>query len=512
MAERAEGTEAAPDGGADLKTPFRGSSLLLAGRFVAIGLNLLAHVALVRLLSENEYGSLSFALALMGLVANANLLGLGRAMSRFGPLYDTPEDRPRALGSLFVALGAITLGGLLLLALGHAFDGRWQPHVTSGALSAQLVTMLLVLVPLTAIDAVLEVVAAHFAGARAIFFRRHLMTPLLRLAIIGLVALMGWGVKALAICYVVAAIVGILAYAIILRASFVERGIRRPRRSELPVRSVLGYGSSMLLVDLAGVSILHLPAVVLEMERGSDAVAALRAVTPLATLVLIVVQTFRLLYVPLATRSFEEGGAARLSQVYWAGARWLALLTFPIFAICAFLPRELITLLIGDRYLNAAPLASIMALGYYLHAILGVNTLTLQALGKGAALRAVALAGISAAVAANLVLVPRYGALGAAISSTLTLFAHDAVNLVLAWRSGAIQRPERGFARPYLWVLAVSAALFGAVTLTAPSALVSIPAVVLAIGVVFAATRRELALGEWFPELRRIPVVGGWIG
>ncbi|MEL6431296.1 MAG: polysaccharide biosynthesis C-terminal domain-containing protein [Planctomycetota bacterium] len=435
-----------------LRRQVRGSSLLLAGRLVAIVLNLASHVALVRVLVPEDYGSLSFALALTGLVANVNLMGLARAMSRLVPLFDAPGTRARLGGALAVAVGTIALLGAVLLTLGVAFDGRWQPLFASNDTSARLLTLLLVLVPLTAVDAMLEVVAAATAGARAVFFRRHLMTPLLRLGLVLLAGFLGWSVETLALGYVAAGAVGVAAYALILRGALRERDVPRPGRADLPLRSVWGYAAPMLVVDLAGVSILHLPAIALERFHGSAAVAGLRAVLPLATLVMVVMHSFRLLYVPLATRTNEEQGLEELSAVHWAAVRWIGILSFPVFAVAAFLPEQVVPLLFGARYAEAAPLASIMALGYYLHAVLGVHALTLQALGRSRDLVWTAAAGIGASVAANLILVPRYSAVGAAVACVLTLVAHDAASLVLVWRSGLLVGPGRAAARPFLCV------------------------------------------------------------
>lgn len=494
----------------EMQGQLRGSSMLLAGRIIAIALNFLVQVLTVRFLTRDDYGSFSFALSIVALTANVNMLGLGRAMSRYGALYGEDEDSSNLVGAMFVSLGTIVMGGGILVAAALAWNGHWQPLVTENVLSQELLLLLVTLVPLTAIDAVLEVLAASFAGARAILVRRHFMTPLLRLAAVGLVMALGQGPRTLAVCYLAAAAFGVAAYLVILGRAFKRRKIALVLSGPLPARPVLGYGASMLLVDIAGVCILHLPAVALEIARGSTAVAGLRAVTPLATLTLVIFQSFKLLYVPLATRSFERGGRDSLTEIYWASARWLGLLTYPVFAACAFLSPYFVVLLFGEEYADASLLASIMTLGYYLHAILGVNTLTLQALGEGRRLRTTALAGIGTAVAANALLVPLYGAVGAAVATSLTLLAHDLTNLALVLRSGAVGRPARGFARPYVWVVLVSLALFLFVTLIEPPPWAACSAVTMGVVAVWRATRDALNLRDAFPELERIPLLR-WI-
>ncbi len=263
----------------------------------------------------------------------------------------------------------------------------------------------------------------------------------------------------------------------------------------------------MLMLDVAGVSILHLPAVVLEFVRGASAVAGLRAVVPLATLVLVVFQSMKLLYVPLATRSFERGGRDQLTEAYWSASTWIGLLSFPVFAICVFLSPLAVTTLFGEKYADASSLAAIMSIGYYLHAILGINTLTLQALGDGRSLRITAMAGIVTAIVANAILVPLFGAVGAAVATTATLLAHDFTNAFLVWRSGQIGRPPAGFFRPYAWILGITFVLFFGVTLAPVPAWAAVAAVTVGILVVWQSCRESLNLLDTFPELGKLPLL-----
>ncbi len=320
-----------------VNTELRGSMLLLGGRIVAIGLNFLVQIMMVRFLTRGQYGSFSFAISATALAGNLNLLGLARSMSRFGPLYGEHKDSTRLAQAILATLGTIVAVGGIVVAGALVLNGAWQPLLTDDVLSQELLILVIALIPLTAIDAVLEVLAATFAGARAIFIRRHLLTPILRLGAVLTVMLLGKGPKTLAIFYQLAAFAGIVAYVLILAKALRKRDVRWRMPDLGAAKPVLGYGMSMLLLDFAGVSVLHLPAVFLEYFRGASAVAGLRAVVPLATLVLVVFQSMKLLYVPLAARSLERGGRVKLTHAYWSTAQWIGLLSFPIFAVSVFL-------------------------------------------------------------------------------------------------------------------------------------------------------------------------------
>ena len=68
---------------ADEARHFRGSTLLVLGRFVGLGLDFVTQVLIVRALARTDYGAFAFALSVSSLAATVGLLGLDKTISRF---------------------------------------------------------------------------------------------------------------------------------------------------------------------------------------------------------------------------------------------------------------------------------------------------------------------------------------------------------------------------------------------------------------------------------------------
>jgi len=81
------------------------------------------------------------------------------------------------------------------------------------------------LAPLQALDDVLLGVFAVFSRPRAIFFRKYVLAPSMRLGAIAFVLLSQGSVSALAIGYVFGGLVGILAYVLMLSSTLRADGI-----------------------------------------------------------------------------------------------------------------------------------------------------------------------------------------------------------------------------------------------------------------------------------------------
>src|SRR5690554_4685934 len=73
----------------------RGSSLLLLGRIIAMGLNFGVQIVTVRYLAKSDYGALAFALSVVSMATSGVLLGLDKSVARFVPIYQEQRDYNR---------------------------------------------------------------------------------------------------------------------------------------------------------------------------------------------------------------------------------------------------------------------------------------------------------------------------------------------------------------------------------------------------------------------------------
>src|SRR5690349_10240118 len=100
-------TQAVGDSATVARNQIRGSSLLVAGNILSLGITFLPHLFLVRYLSTEGYGHLAYALSLVA-ACKTYALGFNEALSRFVPIHHTKHDYSRAFGTIIVVF-AVTL-------------------------------------------------------------------------------------------------------------------------------------------------------------------------------------------------------------------------------------------------------------------------------------------------------------------------------------------------------------------------------------------------------------------
>lgn len=487
----------------------RGSSLLLVGRLVSVGVNFFVQVLAVRYLMKEDYGALAWALSVASMGASLIQLGLQRGVSRFVPIHEERGEYGEMFGTMGMAIGAVVGLGLSLMVAVIGAGGLLERHVVSDPTSAALLLILIGLAPTQALDNIFQGLLAIFAGAREIFFRRYVVGPGLKLMAVLLVVAVKGSVEMLAVSYLVAGVIGVTIYVGLLWKVMGRRGLLAKfhlRQLRLPVRRMLSFSLPLITTDLMMIFETTFVVVLLERFHGTVEVASLKAVVPVAGLCMITYQTIKLLFRPQAARYWARGDEAGLGKLYWQSVAWVTVATFPVFAVIVTLAQPVTVLLFGPQYASSGILLAILAAGKYFNAAIGMNTFTLQVYGRVRVITMVNIASAVIGVGMAVWLISTWGALGAAIATAATIVVRNSLYQVALMATTGVGRPPARALAVYGSVAVLIAALQFARVLT-DSFVALVFASLLASVTLFYLNRRTLDVRDTFPELARVPVL-----
>jgi O-antigen/teichoic acid export membrane protein len=500
----------APRGKASSKAQMRGSALLLIGRLLGMGLGLVIQLLLVRVLTKDDFGSFAWALSIVTLVQSVIPLGLDRIDSRFLAKYDEEGDDRKLVGVLVTeGLVVIGLGSLVFVAV-LIWHSRLSPGIAPSETAANLLVLMVLLAPLGALDAMVMNTFATFARARAVFVRRYLLEPGLRLTAIVGVYLLGAGVYGLTVGYVLASLLGVSIYAVMVVQLLSRIGVLAELRGRvtLPVRAMVREGFPLMTSSLVYVVVMALPTFVLGAVGTSADVASLRAVMPIAQLSMAASGAFWVLFPPMITRQWQRGDMHGVRLTYWRTALWVALVSYPALVLSVSFASPVTTTLLGQQYAASAPLLAITAFGFWFQSATGFSAILMATAGRLRFIFFANLATLAIGIASAFLLIPRYGAWGAAVSMTLSLVLGNALRQVglKGLAPGVVER----------WMVGPYAAMVAGVVATAllqrwlgvGFLLALLLSAVVSVGVLVV-TLPYLDVAHTFPELLRIPVAGG---
>jgi O-antigen/teichoic acid export membrane protein len=491
----------------------RGSSFLLAGRVLSLVLTTTTQVVLVRALTLAEYGAFAYALALVAASSTLLSLGQGQMLSRFAARYEEQRQPARMLGAMALAMGTVLVVGSIVLLSVVPQPGFFVVGEDSSQASDAL-AILILLAPLDALDQIFVAMFAVLTKPRAIFFRKYLLTPLLRLAVVLALVTSGSSLSFLATGYVVAQVVGVGLYVHLLLGALRARGLLqhlRARRLDLPFKEVLTYSVPTLSWELVTIIMTAGSVLVLQAVKGLAAVAGYRAVFPAARLNQFLFAGLVTLFLPSVSRLHARGDVAGVRSMYWSSALLLAVCTFPIFALTGPFASATTYGLFGERYVESAPVLSLLATGYYLNIALGYNAFVVQMFGRLRYLFVVNVCCAATSVCLALALAPSAGPIGVAAATCTTLVLQNMLYQVALVREIGGAFIAREMLRPYMLLVGTALALTILAQTTRPGLPFALACSAIASTAVLFACRRSLRLASVFPELTRVPVLRHFI-
>jgi O-antigen/teichoic acid export membrane protein len=498
------------DGAALVTRHIRGSSLMLVGRVMALGVGFLTQIIVVRHLAKSDYGAFAYALSAALLLQSVLALGADRTDTRFLAHYEHQRDHARLLGVIVFEAATVLVLGTAAVAAVWAFRAPLQGSSAGMSAGTGVFIALMALAPIQALDVMVVNVFAVFASPWSVFFRRYVLEPGFRFLVAVALVATGGGVAFLAVGYLAAGVAGVSLYLVLLVRLLRRRGFL-PRQSlphvTIPARELLAFSLPLLFTNLVAVAGTELAAVTLGHYRDAADVANFRAVVPFAALNVVVMISFSTLYTPAAARLQARGNTTALRALYWQSACWVAVLTFPVLCVMTALAPQVTVDAIGERYAGSAVYLALLAIGYYVNAAFGFNGITLQMLGRVRYVLVMNVVVLAWLIGANLLLVPRWGAMGATIAVLSTIVVHNVgkqAGLGFGSGIGIVDRRHAGI----LAAITVTAAVVNAALL-----IVHVPLLVglFIVAVVTAVMVRVLGptldVRGTLPELARLPIV-----
>ncbi|WP_128475875.1 flippase [Halorussus pelagicus] len=443
----------------DLKRFARSFKAMLGARALHMAASGVLTVVLARyLLTQEQYGLLGSALAVLGVVQLFTDLGIAKAAARYVTEYreTNPKQVPHVLRTAVIyRLGCVfAVGGLFALLGGYVAELVGQPEIA---------TLLVVGTGYIAAHSMFTFSQVLFQGYNQITDSALIRAvgSVARLALAAAFVLIIGGAVGALVGYIVGyGLGGLLGLYLLYRKCYRDEE-KAERPEEGLKRRVARY--SVPLTATRGANIL---------DKRVDTILVGYFMNPVAVgYYYLSKQVVGFIHSPAASLGFtlspaygehKAGGETdRAAGIYETTLKYILLLYVPAAAGVVIVAEPALSLVFGEKWVGAAPVLQVFAAYVVLQAISYVTGDTLDFLGR-ARERAIAKGGGSVAnFLLNLVMIPAFGVVGAAAATVIT---HSAVLAVTLWVIHAeLSLSVGALVRHFLAVAAVTGAMSVAV-------------------------------------------------
>lgn len=406
----------------------RGLKLTFLARIVHVLANAVLMVLLTRYLFQPaEYGLLFLALSVVGVARLASDLGLSKSTARYVTEFkeSDPTQIPHVLLSglkfrlLFIALVATALAagrGWIALLVDEPAIG---PLLIVGALY-------LACHSLSTFSSLL------FQGFNRVRWSALVQTVnnVNRVVFVVLFVFgLGLGVHGALLGYAVGAATGMAVGLGILYVKFYTNYEKADDSEPGLARRVLEYSVPLTVTRGAGVLNNKIDTILIGVLLNPAAVGFYTLAKQISSSVLAPAGSLGFTISPELGEQKAKDQVSRASEMYQRAVEYTLLLYVPGAVGLAIVAEPAVRIVFGEAYLAAVPAVQVFSAYIVLRAINGLTTKTLDYLGR-ARIRAIAKGGTAAAnFVLNLLLIPRFGVVGASVATVVTYGIYTVINV-----------------------------------------------------------------------------------
>jgi len=439
----------------DLLVAAKGGGAVFAGRLFAWGSRFVLAVLLARVIGAGEYGLYTLALTIATVGSSFAILGLDAALVRFGAVFAGRGDHGSLRGTLRIG---ILVPAAISLAMGLAFVmlSDWIAVTIVGKREvAPLLRVVGILVPALVLN---QQLAATLQGMRRIHqaviaeqFAQQTMrfVLLLGLTFVGLTAenaviastLAAFGVTFILIWFV-------------RRATPARRdAVPAEHRPVMLMRFSLPVYFSNIVNTLGG----NLQTLLLGTMASLTSVGIFSVAGHIQLIGSIFHSAVVSSSMPVFAELHDRGDRAGITRLYQATSRWTLTLNLPFFLAALLFPQFLLSIF-GKEFEAGATALVILACGNLLNAATGSSGALLDMSGYTVVKLLNATISVGLALALNLLLIPTYGIVGAAIAAASAIGIVNLLRVVQVRLLIGVGPYNRDYVKPLLAGLCGAAA------------------------------------------------------
>jgi O-antigen/teichoic acid export membrane protein len=439
-------TTASPVSGADarhVQRMARAGGLSLAGA----GVSAVAGVALTAMITngfDQKTAGTIFATTSLFIIATAVVqLGTDIGLVRWLPALMVRGERDQLRPVLRVALLPVVAASLATGVAGYLLAPRLADVIASGADHTERVAQIRVLAAFLPVAAVYNVLLAATRGMRTMVptvATESFGRSLVQLLMVAVVQVAGLGAVAVVVAWSLPYAVGLAVVVMWFAALLRTRGRARPPSETADVQAG-GYAGAFWryttprAIGTASQMALKRADIVLVAALRSPSEAALyAAATRFVVLGQLGVQALQQALSPQLSALFAQEDHRSARDVYRATTAWAMLLAWPTYLACAVMAPDLLRVF-GDGYDEVAPVVVMLSIAMLAATASGaVDTVLLMSghswLSLGNNLSALVLN-----LALNVVLIPKFGAVGAGVAWTISIVVRNLLPMIqIAWK------------------------------------------------------------------------------
>ena len=429
-----------------LKTVARGAGIAFVGLVLGKLFAYLTRVFIARNMGPEAYGLISIGIAIISIVTIFSLIGLEQGLIRFIAFYRGKKDLRRVKGSIIssfkIALPISIFFSIILFTLSEQIALFFS--------KPDLIPIIQIFSLVLPFSVIMTLSHSSLIGFKMIKQKvytveigKNLSTLLVVLTLFYLGFNLLGAVLAFGFGFVLSSLTGLY---------YLKNKILSRFKKIKPIfvgKEIISFSYPLLIAAVLLLIMSWTDVLFLGYFDTSANVGIYSAALNTCILLTFVLESFGFIFMPLISELHSQSKKEEIRKIYKSSTRWMFSIVFPIFLLFIFFPDKILNILFGENFISGSQSLMVLAFGSLIVVSVGVTGRTITAIGKTKINFYLTSMGATLNIILNLILIPIYGIVGAAVATTSSLVLWNLLSLIYLHRKMKIQPYDKNYLKPF---------------------------------------------------------------
>lgn len=398
-------------------------------KMVAAVFGFLLNVVLARQLGATGTGVFYLVLSCISIAIMVGQFGLGQSLLRFVSVGSSQEDWVAVKGVLKLSHRICLIVSFFITIIIYFSAQLLATYVFhKEGLEGLIKLMALAIIP-GALYVLNGYTLQGLNKIKSSIFINGVSTPMFGTAMM-LVFIPFFGVKGAVLSFVLSAWFTVIVSYYLLRTFAPQlTGVK----SDFAVSTLLQSNVPLFWVSLAQLTMVWSSSIMLGVWGTESDVGIFSIANKVAILISFILSCVNTVIAPKFAALYQAGNRKELQEVSVQATVLLCLISTPVLLVLMVYP-ALVLSIFGGKFIEGVGVLRILALGQFMYVVTGAVGFLLTMSGKETVMRSIMVFSAFLLVGMNFVLIPRFGAMGAAVATSISLVAQNLIIVVAVWR------------------------------------------------------------------------------
>ncbi len=403
-----------------IKKVAKGGFIIFLGIVLSSIAVLFYKVLAARYLGPGDYGLLTLGITILNFAWLLGLAGMHQSIGKFINHHLAKKQYDQVKGILissFVITIAFSIIILIFLYSSSAYIGNNLFKIQG---LDTIIKIFSIGIPFSVLTQLLKYYFYAFKKPEYVIISESVFEKMLNLIFIILVIYVSASLFTLSWAYVISLIISSVAATLLLKSKL-KNILKKELKPKFNFKQLISFSFPLMITGFLGAALVWTDTIFIGIFKSEVDVGIYNAAFIIASALMIFWLSFGDIFYPIISELYAKRAKASIRKIFEVASRWIFILVLPIFIFVLAFPTRTLSITFGQNYLEASVPLVILIMGYFFATLFGLSEQGLRTFKKTKFLGISTTFALVGNIILNIILIPLYGIVGAAIATTLSL-------------------------------------------------------------------------------------------